>query len=172
MPMADSRIRPDMSIIYAMLAVIVSCCLVVSGEFFLKPRMSQIMAEIKLNELQTAFQTLQHPQDSQLVSEYSLTGEFTGGKPGCDYFIGEIRSVPSETQNLQTTYAGQEIDGRPFEIALLEDTASIPEQLQQLLPEALSDLQAWQPTPNAQPGQSTYIIYLLLIDDEKEYDCR
>ena len=172
MPMADPRIRPDMSLIYAILAIIVICCLLVGGELFIEPRMSQIMADTKLTELEGSFETLNHPPGSQIVSKYSLAGEFTGEKQGCDYFIGEIRSAPVDKVTIQMTYASQKMDGRPFEVALLENTTSLEQQLNQIVPETISNPQNWPLNPGNTNEQTIYIIYLLMKDTDRQYDCR
>jgi hypothetical protein len=63
MPMPTDR-NTDFSILYAMLAILVIICVNVLSKCVVQPMMNDVSQKMELQELETAFNTVQHPDQT------------------------------------------------------------------------------------------------------------
>jgi hypothetical protein len=161
----------DPTLIYVMLAMAVTCCVTIAGQFFIKPAFTNIQADLALHDFEAAFEEVQHPAGSERLSLRSARGEFTGEEQGCDFFVGEVRQYDSSEEDILSAYAGQVVSGHPIQVLSLQE-GQIPARLIYSLPGTLKDLAGWELPSDA--GEPLYMVYLMIVDDEgdPELDCR
>jgi len=135
----------DYSLIQVILAIMVICVLTVAGPSvtrLLQSISNDLIGKEKLQELETAFQGIQHPAGTEHVSTRSLTGAFTGQEQGCDFFVGEIRSYSGGQDIVLSAYRDQKVSENPLRTLVLQK-GQIPSQESSALPESLNDLADW-----------------------------
>jgi len=162
----------DYSMIWVFLAIIVICVLTVASPYVEKQFQSinnDLIGEEKIQELEVAFQEIQHPAGTERISSRNFIGEFTGGKQGCDFFVGEIRSFSGEQEGVLTAYSDQQIIGNPVQTVSL-DNMQIPDSVSSALPATLNNLADWK-LPGVAEQRQLYLVYVT-VADYGESDCR
>ena len=91
------------------------------------------------------------------------------GGQGCDLFVGELRRASGQLDAIPAAYAGQQANGAPLQVLLLEEGA-LPAAAGAMLPQSLGDLAGWElPDPAPAPD---YLVFVLIPGEEGAYGCR
>jgi hypothetical protein len=90
----------------------------------------------KLRKLEHAFQDIQHPEGTVILSTRSDIGILSGNGNHCDFFVGSIINVP-EGINIKDSYENQQIPV-PFE------DSSVSLDIESCMSPTLSDLRRFE----------------------------
>jgi len=159
MPMPTYK-NTNYSLFYITLAIMVICCLTITGAKFIKPAINKMLAKNDLKNFQRAFRDLQHPADTARLSLRSSLCVLTDAEQGCDVFVGEIRQFDGDQQAISTFYTDQSVRSNPIQVAFLEE-GRLPVQVSVFLPETLNTLSGWDLPPGS-AGKPMYLVYLLV----------
>lgn len=158
-----------MSLIKVIIAILVIICISIISPLVIKPKMNDMAKDLALQELETAFNTINHPDNTERVSLEKVAGTLTDHSQGCDFFIGEVRSYQGPRDNIRAFYAGKSIkDYGVVRVIFIEDN-SIPEANQSELPNNFNTLSQWNLEPT-RLLQSLYIVYVFSIEHKTGFD--
>lgn len=171
MPMPTYK-NTSYSLIYAVLGIVLICCLSIAGPLIIRPAINNLAGSITLREFETAFQDVQHPTDTERLSMRTAMGDFADSEQGCDFYVGEVRRYDGGEEVILVAYAHQAVSGNPIQVLFLED-GRIPDQMNHSLPEPLNDLAEWGLSSEA-GQQPLYMVYLVVVGYEGDLrlDCR
>jgi hypothetical protein len=172
MPRPTDR-NTDFSILYAMLAFLVIICVNVLSKCVVQPMMNDVSQKMELQELETAFNTVQHPDQTERVDMQKAIGLLTDQSESCDIFIGEIRSYGGERDQISAAYAGQTVKGYGEPGVIFIEDKIIPAADNLSLPSMFSSLSQWNIDP-ATLEKPLYLVYIFLpdYDSKANVKCR
>jgi hypothetical protein len=165
--------KPDTSLIKMIIAILVIICISIISPHVIEPMMNNVTKDITLQELETAFNGIDHPDNTERISLEKVAGTLSDNGKGCDFFVGEVRSHQGSRDNIRAHYDGKSIeDYGAVRVIFIEDNA-IPEVNKLDLPNNLNTLSQWNLEP-AKIQQSLYIVYVFSIEHPTGFDtqCR
>mgnify|MGYP001466249896 CR=1 FL=1 len=162
MPMPTHR-NTNLSPLYAMLALSVILCLSVLSKCGVLPTVNDAVKKSALQDLESDFNTVRHPEQTERVDLQKGIGRLTGDSRNCDIFVGEVRSYGGDRDAITTTYASQTLQGRGEIRVIFIEANDIPAADRPDLPTAFNSLSQWDISP-ASLEQSLYLIYVFIRD--------
>jgi len=149
-------------LIHVLLAILVICGLTILGPFTQRA-FNSIIATFTLDEFETAFAALQHPDGTERLVLRKMAGNLAASDKGNDFFVGEVRRSTGDTQAIARAYANQTIpNAGDLHILFITDGVFPPNESSDL-PETLNSPAEWGLTKD-QTNQPLYLIYILVMD--------
>lgn len=130
------------------------------------PVIRNIEKETVLQELETEFDEMRHPEGTTPVARQKTTGLLTDTSEACDFFIGEIRSYGGDNNQIVDWYAGQKAGDEEISLIFI-DNRDIATSDQVQFSITLASLSQWE-LDLAQQNQPLYIVCTFLSGNEAD----